>query len=80
MGQLPLNAGSYFADVYLGNGSRDVARFTRAFSIKIREHDVFGWGNSLPPRTAWGHLYWAPTWHIASIQEPVSEAQEAIAR
>ena len=44
MGPLPLNADTYFARVYVGNGSNDVARFRKAFIIHIREHDVFGWG------------------------------------
>jgi lipopolysaccharide transport system ATP-binding protein len=80
MGRLPLNAGSYFAHVYLGNGVRDVARFTRAFAITVREHDVFGWGNSLPNKTEWGPVYWAPTWHIASVPEPVVDVQEAVSQ
>jgi hypothetical protein len=64
MGSLPLNADIYFARVHVGNGSHDVARFSKAFRIHIQEHDVFGWGNSLPGVDSWGPLYWAPRWKI----------------
>ena len=67
MGELPLNAGTYLVHVYVGNGATDVARFSNAFELKIGEHDVFGWGNSLPPSSSWGPMYWAPTWHIRSL-------------
>src|SRR5437870_1140975 len=62
MGRVPLNAGNYFAHIYVGNAVSDYARFTRAFTIQMREHDVFGWGNPLPGREAWGSVYWAPNW------------------
>jgi lipopolysaccharide transport system ATP-binding protein len=78
MGRLPLNAGNYSANVYVGDGMHDVARFTRAFTIKVRENDVFGWGNSVPDRDAWGPMYWAPTWHIASIHEQAPTMSEVV--
>ena len=52
------------ADVYLGNGLIDVARFSKAFVLQIEEHDVFGWGTGIPARSAWGPIYWAPDWAI----------------
>ncbi len=61
---LPLNAGDYTVRVYIGDGIRDVARFSDAFSIEIREYDVFGWGNKLPAPEHWGKVYWAPAWKI----------------
>jgi hypothetical protein len=64
MGKVPLNAGIYYADVYLGNGLIDVARFSKAFVLQIEEHDVFGWGTGIPARSAWGPVYWAPNWAI----------------
>jgi lipopolysaccharide transport system ATP-binding protein len=64
MGRLPLNAGSYLAHIYVGNAVSDYARFTSAFTIQVREHDVFGWGKPLPGREAWGSVYWAPDWDI----------------
>jgi len=64
MGHLPLNAGTYFASVWIGNGMHDVARFSKAFTIGVREHDVFGWGNRLPSSQHWGPMYWAPKWDI----------------
>lgn len=64
MGRVPLNAGSYLAHIYVGNAVSDYARFTRAFTIQVREHDVFGWGNPLPGGEAWGSVYWAPDWDI----------------
>ncbi len=64
MGRLPLNADMYFARVYVGNGNNDVARFSKAMTIDIREHDVFGWGRSLPDVDNWGSMYWAPQWKI----------------
>jgi len=79
MGRLPLNAGTYAVDVYIGNGVMDVTRFPSAFELTVTEHDVFGWGNSLPPQTAWGPLYWAPTWHIAASGSS-REMEEAVQR
>lgn len=67
MGRLPINAGTYFASIWIGNGMRDVARFSKAFSLRVREHDVFGWGNSLPPPKSWGPMYWAPQWNIRPL-------------
>ena len=64
MGRVPLNAGNYVAHIYVGNAVSDYARFSRAFTIQVREHDVFGWGNPLPGREAWGSVYWAPNWDI----------------
>ncbi len=64
MGAIPLNAGTYTATIYVGNGIVDVAKFSDAFLIKVAEHDVFGWGNSLPGASSWGPMYWAPTWDI----------------
>lgn len=77
MGRLPLNAGTYYATIHVGNGMNDIARFTRAFVINVREHDVFGWGNGLPPRSAWGPMYWTPAWNIASVQS-LSQREEAV--
>jgi len=68
LGRLPLNAGTYFARVYVGNGDLDVARFSKAVTLHIRENDVFGWGNSLPDAENWGPLYWAPRWNIRPNQ------------
>lgn len=64
MGHLPLNADTYSVDVYLGNGIHDVARFSKAVTLRVLEHDVFGWGNKLPSVRWWGPVYWAPKWNI----------------
>lgn len=64
LGAVPLNAGTYVARVYVGDGVRDVARFSNAFVVQVIEHDVFGWGNKLPPVRSWGAVYWAPRWSI----------------
>ena len=64
MGKLPLNAGTYYARVYLGDGLFDIARFSNAIVIHIEEHDVFGWGKGIPSRKDWGPFYWAPNWAI----------------
>lgn len=69
MGRLPINAGTYFVSVWVGNGIRDVARFTKALTINVQEHDVFGWGNSLPKMKSWGPMYWAPQWEICPVNE-----------
>ena len=78
MGHIPLNAGTYHVHAYMGDGLIDVARFTRAFAIRVAENDVFGWGNSLPSRSAWGAMYWAPDWKIASVEEPPLEIHEVV--
>jgi lipopolysaccharide transport system ATP-binding protein len=72
MGRLPLNAGVYLATVFVGNGLSDLAQFSNAFSIQVREYDVFGWGNSLPGPKYWGPLYWAPQWEIAPVSPAVT--------
>ncbi|HET7563611.1 MAG TPA: polysaccharide ABC transporter ATP-binding protein [Gemmatimonadaceae bacterium] len=64
LGRIPLNAGSYTAKVYLGDGMNDIARFTGAFALRVMEHDVFGWGKELPDVRNWGPVYWAPQWDI----------------
>ena len=69
MGSIPLNAGNYFVIVHVGNGIRDVARFSNAFTLRVQEHDVFGWGNSLPNVEAWGPMYWAPQWEIRPVDQ-----------
>ena len=65
LGRIPLNAGTYFvwvyACVYVNNTVKSYAQFTNAFAIHVLEHDVFGWGTSLPRSRYWGPLYWAPT-------------------
>ena len=67
MGRLPLNAGRYFVHVHIGCGGRDVAKFSNAFSLTVQEHDVFGWGKSLPGEKPWGSMYWAPQWNIRPV-------------
>lgn len=64
LGPLPLNAGTYYATVYIGNGVVDIARFSKVMAISVGEHDVFGWGNGLPSAREWGPIYWAPKWDI----------------
>jgi len=64
MGTLPLNAGQYHTLVYLSDERQVNTRFLHAQTIVVREKDVFGWGDRLPPIRAWGPLYWAPEWRI----------------
>jgi hypothetical protein len=72
MGRIPLNVGTYYAHVYVGNTGFDYARFSEVFKIVVREHDVFGCGRPLPPYEAWGGMYWAPEWSIrpSSVEAP----------
>ncbi len=72
MGRLPINAGTYFASVYVGDGLRMFARFSNAITIRVLEHDVFGWGHALPPASYWGPIYWAPEWDIQATELDVS--------
>lgn len=64
LGQFPLNAGTYSSNLYVGDGIRDVAKFSDAFSFHVLPNDVFGWGNELPNINNWGAMYWAPKWDI----------------
>ncbi len=66
LGRLPLNAGTYFVSVDIGDAqrSRRAAKFSQAFTIHVMESDVFGWGSSLPSPRWWGPMYWAPQWEI----------------
>ncbi len=72
LGCLPLNAGTYFVNVlavvYVFNHVRSLAQFTNAMTIRVLEHDVFGWGRRLPSPTYWGPLYWAPQWDIRPVE------------
>lgn len=68
LGRIPLNAGTYSATIFVGDQHRDVARFSHAFTLVVREHDVFGWGNALPSATSWGHVFWSPQWQIEPVE------------
>ncbi len=71
MGRLPLNAGSYFAGIVVGDAqhSAPAAKFEQAFTIHVMEYDVFGWGSSLPSPRWWGPMYWAPQWDIQPMSD-----------
>jgi len=64
LGNIPLNAGTFMVNIHIGDGKRDVAKFSEAFTIQVLPHDVFGWGNELPTIEQWGPMYWAPKWDI----------------
>jgi len=68
LGRLPLNVGTYFVwvfvNVYVNNTVKQYAQFSNAFAVHVLEHDVFGWGTSLPRPRYWGPLYWAPQWRF----------------
>ncbi len=70
MGRLPLNAGTYFAGIVIGDGqhSTPAAKFNSAFTIRVMEYDVFGWGTTLPHPRWWGPMYWAPQWDIRPMR------------
>ncbi len=70
MGNIPLNAGVYFVCVDIGDDKRGsrAAKFMNAFTIRVMEYDVFGWGSSLPNPRYWGPFYWAPKWDIKPAQ------------
>jgi ABC-type polysaccharide/polyol phosphate transport system ATPase subunit len=67
MGEVPLNAGTYFMQIYVGNGQSDYARFSDVFGLKVLARDVFGWGNHLPSAQSWGAVFWAPKWDIQAF-------------
>ena len=67
LGRLPLNAGTYTVRVYLGSNDRTIAQFSNAFSVRMLENDVYGWGNNLPSPMYWGPVYWAPEWEIQPV-------------
>jgi lipopolysaccharide transport system ATP-binding protein len=68
LGRVPLNAGTYFvqatACVYVDHTVKRYAQFSNALAVHVLEHDVFGWGTSLPRSKYWGPMYWAPRWEI----------------
>jgi lipopolysaccharide transport system ATP-binding protein len=68
LGNFPLNAGTYSSNLYIGDGIRDVTKFSDAFSFHVLPNDVFGWGNELPNVNNWGPMYWAPKWDIRPQQ------------
>ena len=65
MGAIPLNAGTYFTRVHVGDRGSEYCKFSNVFAIKVAEKDVFGCGKPLPDSQSWGPLYWAPEWDIA---------------
>jgi lipopolysaccharide transport system ATP-binding protein len=81
LGRLPLNAGTYFVwvfvCVYVNNTVRHYAQFSNAFTLHVLEHDVFGWGTSLPRPRYWGPLYWAPQWRFTPQDRAVGVTADA---
>jgi lipopolysaccharide transport system ATP-binding protein len=78
LGRLPLNAGSYYASIYLVDTRKTIATFSQAIHIRVLDHEEFGWGASLPGSRYWGPFYWTPTWRIAAADTadgPVSEGE-----
>ena len=64
LGRLPLNAGSYYASVYLVDRIRTTAVFSQVIHIRVLDHETFGWGGSLPGSRYWGPFFWEPRWRI----------------
>jgi lipopolysaccharide transport system ATP-binding protein len=69
LGQLPLNAGSFHASVYLVGGARTIAMFSHAIHLRVLDHPSFGWGASLPSSRYWGPLYWQPAWRVEPCED-----------
>jgi len=67
LGEIPLNAGTYYASIWVGNEDRDHASFSRVVAIHVEPADPFGWGNKVPE--SWGHFYWKPEWRIQTNSE-----------
>lgn len=65
LGRVPINAGMYYASVFLGNPHHNArtARFNHAFTIHVIAYDVLGWGGTLPVAPT----YWAPDWDIRPL-------------
>ena len=64
-GCVPLIEGDYLATLYIGNKSRDYAKFSDVLLVRVSATDPFGYGRTLPK--SWGSLYWAPTWRFVSM-------------
>jgi lipopolysaccharide transport system ATP-binding protein len=79
LGRLPINAGTYFANVYIGNGERS-EKFANAIRIEVLEHDVFGTGQSLPNSSHWGPMYWAPAWDIRAAESDEDSTEKVGAK
>jgi lipopolysaccharide transport system ATP-binding protein len=77
LGRLPINAGTYFANVHIGNGQRS-EKFVNAVKIEVLEHDVFGSGQSLPSPSQWGPMYWAPQWEIRPADSLTEVGEQAL--
>jgi len=65
MGRLPINAGTYFVNVHLGNARRSgrTASFLHAFKITVIAYDALGWGSMVPSTP----IYWTPEWDIEPL-------------
>jgi lipopolysaccharide transport system ATP-binding protein len=77
LGRLPINAGTYFANVHIGDGRRS-QKFVNAIKIEVLEHDVFGWGQSFPSARQWGPMYWAPQWEIRPADSWTAAPEEVV--
>ena len=69
LGHVPLNSGTFSVSIIVCNEAHTFAQFDHAMTITVIEHDVFGWGKSLPGPRIWGPLYWAPKWEIGQEGE-----------
>jgi lipopolysaccharide transport system ATP-binding protein len=66
-GAIPLNAGTYYVSIWVGNKDRDCTYFTRVFAVRVEPADPLGWGNKVPE--GWGSFYWKPDWKITADVE-----------
>jgi lipopolysaccharide transport system ATP-binding protein len=66
-GVIPLNAGTYYVSIWVGNKDRNWTHFVRVFALRVEPADALGWGNKVPE--TWGSFYWKPDWDIRAADE-----------
>ena len=67
LGMVPLVAGRYAIDLYLGNEGEDIHIIEQALSFEVIEQDI--WGHGRVPQSDSSCLWWPTTFELLSLQE-----------
>lgn len=71
LGMVPLGAGRYTIDLYLGDAGEDTHIIEDAFSFEVMDRDI--WGNGQVPPLNVSHLWWPTTFQFTTHQPPLPE-------
>jgi lipopolysaccharide transport system ATP-binding protein len=74
LGMVPLVAGRYAIDLYLGNEGEDIHIIEQALSFEVIEQDI--WGHGRVPQADSSCLWWPTTFELLSLQESGNLSQK----